>query len=511
MAGTRKWLRHAGNGSDSSARGGASGNAGAIHRIRDLIPHAKLIAIVRDPVERAHSNWTHLWSAGREPIGDFVLACAEEERRVASGWSAFWHYTGLGRYGEQFSDLLALFLREQVLILRYRRLLDEPAQVLDEISAFLGVEQGIVAEIPRENVTAHPDRSAIHAALSRALRGVEAAGRHLPGAAGTAVTTGLERFLQRDARPRQPLTWDERQAVLPRLADDIRLLGQVIGEDFSDWLQPRERSGGQVGARPAGQYQARNGRVAPRLAGAGRRPQLGPELMRAVSPGQLVIQAVPPVGQGEYVQVTQPSAAVARLGGRTGCGRRESGWLGAGGNPGPFLVVLGRAGPAVIKGGDRAVGPADCRHARAAGVPRPGAACERGPVPGPFHSVCAGRVAGDHLVGFAGVDQRMACGPQLPAPVMVPDHRVLDPGLGVAGQHHHPVAGVEPGWMTGLEHLNPPVLRAGSGAAQVQPPATGRIADQGRPFSESAANWARAKVSTVSNRTPSADRATCTA
>jgi len=327
----------------------------AQRRIRDLIPHAKLIAIVRDPVERAHSNWTHLWSAGREPIGDFVLACAEEERRVAAGWSAFWHYTGLGRYGEQFSDLFELFGKEQVRIFRYRRLLDEPAQVLDEISAFLGVEQGLISAIPRENVTAHPERSATHAVLSRALRGMEAAGRHLPGAAGVAVTTGLERFLQRDARPRQPLTWDERQAVLPRLADDIRLLEQLTGEDFSDWLQPRERSGGQVGARPTGQYQARNGQVAPRLAGIGRRAQLGPELMRAVGPGQLVIQAVPPAGQGEYVQVTQSPAAVARLGGRTGGGRREGAWLGAGGNPGSFLVVLGRAGPAVIERGDRAV------------------------------------------------------------------------------------------------------------------------------------------------------------
>jgi len=283
----------------------------AQRRIRDLIPRARLIAIIRDPVERAHSNWTHLWSAGREPIGDFAAACAEENRRIAAGWSPFWHYTGLGRYGEQFSDLFALFPRERVLVFRYRRLLDEPAQVLDEISEFLGVERGIISQIPRENVTAHPERSGTHAVLSRALRGVEAAGRHLPGSAGRAVTTGLERFLQRDARPRQPLTWDERQAVLPRLADDIRLLEQVLGEDFSDWLQPRERSGGQVGARPAGQYQARNGRMAPRLAGIGRSAQLGPELVRTVGAGQLVVQAVPPVGQGEDVQVTQSPAGVA--------------------------------------------------------------------------------------------------------------------------------------------------------------------------------------------------------
>ena len=48
-------------------------------------PDARLIVIVRDPVERAHSNWTHLWSAGLEPVGDFVRACGEEDRRIAAG------------------------------------------------------------------------------------------------------------------------------------------------------------------------------------------------------------------------------------------------------------------------------------------------------------------------------------------------------------------------------------------------------------------------------------------
>jgi hypothetical protein len=34
----------------------------------------------------------------------------------------------------------------------------------------------------------------------------------------------------------------------------------VLGEDFGSWLSPRVRSGGLVGARPAGQGQAKNGR-----------------------------------------------------------------------------------------------------------------------------------------------------------------------------------------------------------------------------------------------------------
>ena len=128
----------------------------AQRRIGELIPHAKMIVILRDPVERAHSNWTHLWSAGLEPVSDFVRACAEEDARVAAGWAPFWHYTRLGRYAEQLEHLFLRFPREQVFILRYRALLDTPALALDDICEFLGVHPGIVAHVPRENVTAQP-------------------------------------------------------------------------------------------------------------------------------------------------------------------------------------------------------------------------------------------------------------------------------------------------------------------------------------------------------------------
>ncbi len=231
----------------------------AQRRIRALIPGARLIVVLRDPVERAHSNWTHLWSAGLDPVGDFVAACAEEERRIAAGWADFWQYTALGRYGEQLEHLYTVFPREQVLVFRYRALIEQPAQVLDQICAFLGVPQGVLSEVPRENVTAHPQRSLRHRAVSRALRAAVAVSGVLPGA--SAVTGSLERILQRDSPPRQPLTWAQRQALIPRFEADIRRLELITGEDFGDWLQPRGDSGGLVGARPAGQRQARNGQA----------------------------------------------------------------------------------------------------------------------------------------------------------------------------------------------------------------------------------------------------------
>ncbi len=232
-------------------------NRDAQRRIHAQVPGARLIVILRDPVERAHSNWTHLWSAGLDPVGDFVAACAEEERRIAAGWADFWHYTALGRYGEQLEHLYTVFPKEQVLVFRYRALIESPARVLDQICAFLDVTLGILTEVPRENVTAHPQRSLRHLAVSRALRVSTAVSSILPGAA--ALTGTLERVLQRDSPPRQPLTWDQRQALIPQFDADIRLLEVITGEDFSDWLQPRGDSGGLVGARPAGQRQARNG------------------------------------------------------------------------------------------------------------------------------------------------------------------------------------------------------------------------------------------------------------
>jgi hypothetical protein len=234
----------------------------ALRRIRAEVLAAKLIVIVRDPVERAHSNWTHLWSAGLEPVGDFVRACEQEERRIAAGWASFWHYTGLGRYGEQLEYLFSLFPREQVLVLRYRRLVDDPAGTLDQICAFLGVEPGLLAEIPRQNVTSHPEPTLSHRAVSLAQRAGSAVGARVPGLTAATLTGPLERYLQRHSRERQPLSWEQRQELIPRFEADIDLLENVLGESFSDWRQPRERSGGMVGSRPAGQSQAKNGRPA---------------------------------------------------------------------------------------------------------------------------------------------------------------------------------------------------------------------------------------------------------
>jgi len=235
-------------------------NRQALGRIRAVVPAAKLIIVLRDPVERAHSNWTHLWSSGLDPCGDFLQACALEEERMAAGWADFWRYTGLGRYGEQLEHLYSVFPAGQVLVFRYRSLITDPESTLNQVCAFLGVQTGLLAGLPRENVTVQPHATARHAVVSAARRASAALTAVLPGHLGAGMTDRLEHLLQQDAAPRRPLTWVQREALIPQFEADIALLESVIGQSFGDWLRPRGESGGLVGARPSGQRQARNGR-----------------------------------------------------------------------------------------------------------------------------------------------------------------------------------------------------------------------------------------------------------
>ena len=92
----------------------------AQRRIAEQLPDARLIAVVRDPIDRAYSNWMHLWSDGLEPVADFETAFAREHERIAKGWAPFWRYAQLGRYGEQLAHLFSYVDRERVLVLRYR-------------------------------------------------------------------------------------------------------------------------------------------------------------------------------------------------------------------------------------------------------------------------------------------------------------------------------------------------------------------------------------------------------
>ena len=214
---------------------------GAQLRIADAIPDAKLVVIVRDPVDRAYSNWMHAWSDGLEPIGDFMAACAAEDARIANGWAPFWHYRHLGLYGEQLEHLYRLFPEAQVHVLRYKELVDTPLEALNAITVFLGVEQDLLDIVPPENSRRFVVPSARNRVLASAIRAGAAAGALMPPKVWRTVSVPLVRTLQRGGTDRPKLAVEDRRALVRFFADDIGRLERLTGRSYNSWLGDQGR------------------------------------------------------------------------------------------------------------------------------------------------------------------------------------------------------------------------------------------------------------------------------
>src|SRR3954470_14592736 len=215
----------------------------AHRRIAATLPDARLVAVLRDPVDRAHSNWTHLRSAGLEPERDFVRATEFERTRAHAGWAPFWRYLGLGHYGAQLEHLFSVFPREQVLVLFYRDLREQPEQTLDTLFRFLGVETGVVTDVPPANVTVASSHSLINNVLGLGLHWGARFGRTVPHAVRERVSQPLVRLLQREQRLRTPLLPDQRARLIPSFEDDIDRVEALLDVELPHWRDERYGTG----------------------------------------------------------------------------------------------------------------------------------------------------------------------------------------------------------------------------------------------------------------------------
>ncbi len=97
----------------------------ALPRIRDYNPAMKFIIILRNPIERAFSQWNMQRTRGIEPF-DFMEAVREEPRRIAESAPKQlrkFSYVDRGRYAEQLERAFHLFPRERFLVIKYEEFL----------------------------------------------------------------------------------------------------------------------------------------------------------------------------------------------------------------------------------------------------------------------------------------------------------------------------------------------------------------------------------------------------
>lgn len=138
----------------------------APERIHRDLPEVKLIAMLRDPVERTISHHKHEVRRGNEPF-DLEEALAqesarlegEEERiRTEPGYNSFNHqtysYVARSMYDHQIARLMSLFGGERVLVVPSEAYFADPRRVYEDVLEFLDVPIWVPHDFEHANATA---------------------------------------------------------------------------------------------------------------------------------------------------------------------------------------------------------------------------------------------------------------------------------------------------------------------------------------------------------------------
>ncbi len=127
-------------------------------RAARLLPHAKLIVLLRNPADRAFSHHGHEMRAGRETLS-FEEALDREEARLAGqearmvkepgyrslAWEHY-SYQSRGHYAEQLVRWRRYFAPERFLVLRSEDLYANPARSYRRVLSFLGLPDWVPAQ-----------------------------------------------------------------------------------------------------------------------------------------------------------------------------------------------------------------------------------------------------------------------------------------------------------------------------------------------------------------------------
>ena len=140
---------------------------GSAERIAQAVPEAKIIVILREPVARAYSAYMFLKRDGRETLA-FAEGLEREEERKQQDFEPMWWYKELGLYYNQVKHYLDVFGPERVKVLLYEEMYANPADVLRDVFAFLGVKEDIVVNTSiRYNLSGVPKWRKLYAPLDR--------------------------------------------------------------------------------------------------------------------------------------------------------------------------------------------------------------------------------------------------------------------------------------------------------------------------------------------------------
>ncbi|HUP01468.1 MAG TPA: sulfotransferase [Gemmatimonadota bacterium] len=214
---------------------------GAAERILQHLPGARIIAILRDPVERAFSAYFKYVGEGTE-TREFTAAIRDEERGIRRALPyGCHHYLDIGFYHRHLSRYYERFHPDQIQIHLYEDLKRSSIEVLRRIHQFVGVDERFVSDTRvRYNVSGIPKSRIFHAftrggPLTRRLR------RRLPGWMIGSAYSGIMRRAAENVR-KPALAAGLRAELVELYREDVSKLEDLIGRDLSCWSMKKARA-----------------------------------------------------------------------------------------------------------------------------------------------------------------------------------------------------------------------------------------------------------------------------
>ncbi len=204
-------------------------------RIAKAVPHAKILIVLREPVDRAYSAYMHLVRDGREHA-TFADGLRLEEERKNTGFEPMWWYREVSHYYEQVKHYLDIFGTQQVKVLLYDELFTNLEQTLCDVFTFLGVRENVSIDTSiRYNVAGIPKSRRLYTLLDNFIARpnlLEKSIKTLLPAQLRAAAANKAMSMLLHSVPMQPQTHTQ---LKEDFAEDVGKLGDMLHRDLHSW------------------------------------------------------------------------------------------------------------------------------------------------------------------------------------------------------------------------------------------------------------------------------------
>lgn len=213
----------------------------ALRNIREHYPGAKVLVMLRNPIELARSLHSLRVFGFTEDVSDFEKAwkLQDEWEKVGARDRQFYRlYRKRAMLGGHVERLLDLFPREQVKFVAFDDFCADTMQVYEDVLSFLGVPSDGRVEFPRINENRAPRNRAVERIIrSPVLSPLKAALKLL----GDNVYGRLRkvRYANAPSAKRAPLRPEFCRQLAEEFRPDVEKLSRLVGRDFSRWLDAK--------------------------------------------------------------------------------------------------------------------------------------------------------------------------------------------------------------------------------------------------------------------------------